>query len=75
MIFYSIISPWHIEVNGLLISISIEVWLSLVERLVWDQDVAGSNPVASTSIGVVLWGMTSFQGNYIIVNISLFKIK
>ena len=24
-----------------------EVWLSLVERLVWDQDVAGSNPVTS----------------------------
>ena len=26
----------------------IEVWLSLVERLVWDQEVAGSNPVTST---------------------------
>ncbi len=26
----------------------IEVWLSLVERLVWDQDAAGSNPVTST---------------------------
>ena len=25
----------------------IEVWLSLVERLVWDQEVAGSNPVTS----------------------------
>ena len=26
----------------------IEVWLSSVERLVWDQNVAGSNPVTST---------------------------
>ncbi len=24
-----------------------EVWLSLVERLVWDQEAAGSNPVTS----------------------------
>ena len=24
------------------------MWLSLVERLVWDQDVAGSNPVIRT---------------------------
>lgn len=23
-------------------------WLSLVERMVWDHDVAGSNPVAPT---------------------------
>ena len=27
------------------------VWLSLVERLVWDQEVAGSNPVTPTSTG------------------------
>ncbi len=26
---------------------TIEVWFSLVERLVWDQEVAGSNPVTS----------------------------
>ncbi len=29
-------------------------WLSLVERLVWDQDVAGSNPVSPTIFFVVL---------------------
>ena len=27
----------------------IGVWLSLVERLVWDQDVAGSNPVTPSN--------------------------
>ncbi len=35
------------------------VWLSLVEHLVWDQGVAGSNPVTPTSnyiyAGVVQW--------------------
>ena len=32
------------------------MWLSLVEHLVWDQGVAGSNPVIPTIIaGVVQW--------------------
>lgn len=26
-----------------------EVWLSLAERLLWEQDAAGSNPVTSTN--------------------------
>ena len=34
-------SSWVRHLNG--------KWLSLVERLVWDQDVAGSNPVFPTT--------------------------
>ena len=29
------------------------VWLSLVERLIWDQEVAGPNPVTPTIINMV----------------------
>lgn len=30
------------------------MWLSLVERLVWDQDAAGSNPVIPTKSGSLM---------------------
>ena len=32
----------------------IGMWLSLVERLVWDQDAAGSNPVIPTTSGSLM---------------------
>lgn len=35
------------------------MWLSLVERLVWDQDVAGSNPVIRT-----IWASSGFRHGF-----------
>lgn len=37
----------------------IGVWLSLVERLLWEQDVAGSNPVTPTNN---LWSSSLMVG-------------
>ena len=34
------------DVESSILSTSTRAWLSLVERLIWDQEVAGSNPVA-----------------------------
>ena len=31
------------------------MWLSLVERLLWEQDAAGSNPVIRTNTGIPNW--------------------
>ena len=41
-----------IHVGSIPTTSTIEVWLSLVEHLVWDQGVAGSNPVTSTGVKV-----------------------
>ena len=35
--------------------LSFGVWLSLARALVWDQEVAGSNPVTRLHAGVVQW--------------------
>ena len=35
------------------------MWLSLVERLVWDQDVVGSNPAIPTKAPVAQWQSSS----------------
>ena len=34
--------------------INIRTWLSLVERLLWEQDAAGSNPVVRTISGCLI---------------------
>ncbi len=37
------------------------MWLSLVERLVWDQDAAGSNPVIPTMRSVLIGFEKSYK--------------
>ena len=44
--------PLLISQHILIFKLNIEVWLSLVERFVRDEEAAGSNPVTSTMLNV-----------------------
>ena len=60
--------PGEVRYN---VMVKIEAWLSLVERLVRDQEAVGSNPVASTKIG----NPFTKVGGFLILYYSFFVIK
>ena len=48
----------------IILALDVGTWRSLVARLLWEQDVAGSNPVVPTIIaGVVQCSTSAFQAD------------